>query len=136
MRDFLFKAKSLDGNNIVIGYYQKRYDENEKEQHLIFWAKSYHVWSYVEVDPETICQYTGMKDKHDNMIWENSIVKYNHKGIKVSSYRVVFDEEEGSWMLESPNGARCHCIGTANSKEYQVIGDCLIMPNLWKPQID
>lgn len=28
-----------------------------------------------EIDPSTICQCTGLKDKNGNLIWENDIVK-------------------------------------------------------------
>lgn len=43
------------------------------------WERRYILWNYapnmVEVDPSTICQCTGLKDKNDKLIWENDVVK-------------------------------------------------------------
>ena len=74
MREILFKAKRKDDGKWVEGYYQKRYDLLGNEEHLIFRAYSYTVWEYTEINPETLCQFTGLCDKNGNKIWENDIL--------------------------------------------------------------
>ena len=48
-----------------------------------------------EVDPYTICQCTGLKDKNGKLIWENDIVKYHfgdvYAPIKYGEYQSCFD---------------------------------------------
>lgn len=99
MREILFKAKRKDNGKWIEGYYQKRYDLLGNEEHLIFHADSYKVWEYAEVDPETLCQFTGLTDKSNKRIQENDIV--NHNGeyalVKFGMYCSSFDY--GSYNL-------------------------------------
>lgn len=70
MRDrYLFKAKRIDNEEWVQGYlygiWEKRY---------ILWGMTNDVPNMIEVDPTTICQCTGLKDKNGRLIWENDIL--------------------------------------------------------------
>ena len=70
---YLFKAKTCNGK-WVSGFLHckenKWYISNKAGSPFAF-----------EVQPDTICQCTGLKDKNGNLIWENDIVDFlGHKG--------------------------------------------------------
>lgn len=76
---YLFKAKRIDNREWVQGYlygiWEKRY---------ILWGMTNDIPDMIEVDPSTICQCTGLKDKNGKLIWENDVVDFlGHKGTVV-----------------------------------------------------
>ena len=54
MREILLKAKRIEDDEWIEGYYQKKYDFLGK-RHLILHADNYVKWECVEIDPETLC---------------------------------------------------------------------------------
>ena len=99
MREITFRAKGIDNGKWVEGYYFKKYDLLGNEEHFIFHADSYRVWEYVKVNPETICQYTGLTDKNGNRIWENDIVKYDREYVPIKFGMYSPRSENGDYNL-------------------------------------
>lgn len=65
---YLFRGKRKDNGEWIQGYLYGIW-----ERRYILWGMTNDIPDMVEVDPETVCQCTGLKDKNGNLIWENDI---------------------------------------------------------------
>lgn len=109
MREILFKAKRVDNGEWIEGYL---FDNGMSSEKRMFIGKLVIVpykgtacdkWSiegidFDEVDPDTICQFTGLCDKNGKEIWENDIIKYHfgeiYAPIKYGCYQNCFDSQK------------------------------------------
>lgn len=94
MREILFKAKRIDNGEWVEGYVVRKhglyfiYD--------IVNSESYRQNIY-EIDPETLCQFTGLIDKNGKRIWENDIVEAWSQGSRAIG--TVKQRVDGLWIM-------------------------------------
>ena len=97
-REILFKAKRKDNGKWVEGYY-RRIPCMGLHEHYIMPQNPKNRLEQYEIDPDTICQYTGFTDKNGQKIWENDIVKFNDE-IWDSCYTSCGTEYD-SWEAEN-----------------------------------
>ena len=82
-----------------------------------------------EVDPSTICQCTGLKDKNRKLSWENDIVAYwdsysTESGLAEADCigKVVWDDETISFQVTN----------RLSAESYEVLGDeCSVIGNVF-----
>ena len=133
MKDrYLFKAKRADSGEWVTGHYVKGLDIYAKEVHLIFepttiFYSSGETDGWSEVDPSTICQCTGLKDRNGKLIWENDIVN-----TQCGKAIVIWDKAEWriKWIKDTIWRKDLHFWTNEDDWKCEIIGNIFDNPEL------
>lgn len=127
---YLSKAKRTDNGEWVVGYIV-RYGYTGKEKYYIVPSYASDLYA-IKIDPDTICQCTGLRDKNGKLIWENDICD------RKEEYPEIVKYNNGDWTLDysyskGKESGYCYCnLGfyALERKCVEVIGNIFDNPEL------
>lgn len=137
MREILFKAKRKDNGEWVEGCYAECNGKTFIGIDIsigiddIFEVFCTHLIRWIEVDPETLCQFTGLCDKNGKKIWENDILMAHLD----ESYPedVTYETVEwgvAGWVGHEANSIDRQYLDEFDTKYYEVVGNTFDNPEL------
>lgn len=122
---YLFRAKRIDNQEWIIGNLICSPDGRNAI------SETGGDWMLHEVDPSTVCQCTGLKDKNGNMVFENDIMSAHLDDIfpeDITYARVTW--EDTGFCLREKESIDIQPLEENDMKYFTVCGNIFDNPEL------
>lgn len=132
---YLYRGKRIDNGEWVEGHLIT--DEKDDLKYFIGYVLgtdedgSPHDLDAVQVDPSTICQCTGLKDKNGKLIFENDIMEAHIDEDfpeDVSRFKVEWNGK--GWVENHPDGVDREYLDDFDTEHFKVVGNIFDNPEL------
>lgn len=131
----LYRGKRIDNGEWAEGHLIT--DEKDDLKYFIGYVLgtdedgSPHDLDAVQVDPSTICQCTGLKDKNGKLIFENDIMEAHIDEDfpeDVSRFKVEWNGK--GWVENHPDGVDREYLDDFETEHFKVVGNIFDNPEL------
>lgn len=142
---YLFKAKRLDNGEWVQGNLIQSCDATDGWESIIIPVKNSNMFTkhighgygnlgfenWYRVNPSTICQCTGLKDKNGKLIWENDVMvaHYDEDNPEDITYEIVAWRENG-WVTIKNGSVDLSQIDDFTTENSEVVSTRFDNPEL------
>ncbi len=131
---FLFRGKRIDNGKWIVGSLivdkHQHIETGEQIEIIGIYPSEYKDFSK-RIDPSTICQCTGLKDKNGKLIFENDILS-GHIDVEFpedeTRKRVVW--HKNGWCTNEPGCDDYEELDDFDSENFEVIGNMIDNPEL------
>lgn len=125
-REIKFRGKRIDNGEWEYGHYVVL-----REGHMIVNTDGAGLYFYNQVDPATVGQFTGLKDKNGREIYEGNIAKVTQKN---NGFYMLckIEYEPMSFILKFKNGVKSVYKEGLDEEDFEleIIGDIHENPEL------
>lgn len=128
MREIEFRGKDLKTGNWVYGDLLS----NTPDGKCYIQPKDYFM-DPIEVDKETIGQYTGLKDNHNNRLYENDFVIFHKDYFRLIKYSDVMAGYISMYKLKKQFYPGCEIN---HYDDFEVVGNIFDNPELLEAEND
>ena len=152
MREIIFRGKRMDNEEWVYGWpFADTADCSLKkagkcecphdgsEYFIVEWVDDYHEYEERQVIPNTVGQYTGLKDKNSKRIFEDDVCRFREwsKGEMCWFGKVHFEHQQ--FMISGGPNKECEtmfelCTSRFIPENIEVIGNIHDNPELLKEE--
>ena len=142
---YLYRGKRIDNGEWAEGNLIQNSDAEDGWEAIIIPAKNSNMFTkhikhgygdlgyenWYRVDPATICQCTGLKDKNGKLIFENDIMEAHIDEDfpeDVSRFKVEWNGK--GWVENHPDGVDREYLDDFDTEHFKVVGNIFDNPEL------
>lgn len=129
MREILFKAKRIDNSEWVKGCYTECNGKTFIGINIFICGDIFEVFcapviKWFEVNPETLCRFTGLYDKNGKRIWENDILMahLDESYPEDTTYETV-EWGVAGWVTHEANSVDRQYLDEFDTEHFEAVGN-------------
>ena len=129
MREILFRGKRTINGDWVYGDFVHGNERKSLRDSIFVYDSETQSFNDYEINPSTLGQYTGMKDKNGKLIFEGDIVKTDKFSEPNKQYIIKYDLQFGAFIGQDRYNVYFVTFD-GNSGEFEVFGNIYDNPEL------